>query len=142
MQRFKLLLLSLTVSLSGFGLLGLGAARALSLSAPTPVVADLKGDACSGLSQLNSNQGCSQAGGSGVTNLVKTIVEILSVVVGIASVIMIIIAGFKYITSAGDSNSIASAKNTLIYALVGLVIVAFAQFMVHFVVNTSSAAAH
>ena len=46
---------------------------------------------------------------------------------------MIIISGFKYVTAGGDSAKVGSAKNTLIYALVGLVIAALAQFIVHFV---------
>ena len=64
-----------------------------------------------------------------------TIVNILSVVVGIIAVIMIIVGGFKYITSGGDSGNVSGAKNTLIYAIVGLIIVALAQFIVHFVLD-------
>jgi hypothetical protein len=70
---------------------------------------------------------------SGVTNVISAVVQILSLVVGIAAIIMVIVAGFKYITSGGESGKVANAKNTLIYALVGLVIAALAQFLVHFV---------
>jgi hypothetical protein len=55
--------------------------------------------------------------------------------VGIIAVLMIIIGGFKYITSGGESSNISGAKNTIIYAIIGLVIVALAQIIVHFVVN-------
>ncbi len=48
---------------------------------------------------------------------------------------MIIIGGFKYVTSTGDSASISSAKNTILYALVGLAVVSLAQVLVHFVLN-------
>jgi hypothetical protein len=90
-------------------------------------------------------QGVSQSGsvdctGTGVTNIVQAVVTILSYIVGIASIIMILLAGFKYVTAGGDSNKVSSAKSTLIYALVGLVIAALAQFLVHAVLNTAVAA--
>jgi hypothetical protein len=52
---------------------------------------------------------------------------------------MIIWGGFKYITSGGDSNNVSGAKNTIIYAIIGLVIVALAQLIVHFVISQSTA---
>lgn len=70
-----------------------------------------------------------------ISGLVKTIINIFSIVVGVVSVIMIIIAGLRYVTSGGDSNNVSGAKNTIIYAIVGLVIVALAQFIVQFVLN-------
>ena len=48
---------------------------------------------------------------------------------------MIIVSAFKYITSGGDSNKVASAKSSLIYAIIGLVIVGLAQFIVNFVIE-------
>jgi hypothetical protein len=84
----------------------------------------------------NSEADCAKfdAGGN-LNDLVTKIVNILSVIVGIVAVIMIIIGGFKYITSGGDSNRVASAKNTIIYAIVGLIIVALAQVIVRFVLS-------
>lgn len=73
-----------------------------------------------------------------INTLITQIVNILSIIVGIVAVIMIIIGGFKYITSSGDSGNISSAKNTVIYALVGLVIVALAQVIVRFVLQKST----
>jgi hypothetical protein len=46
---------------------------------------------------------------------------------------MIIYGGFRYVTSGGNDASVSGAKNTIIYALIGLVIVALAQVIVHFV---------
>jgi hypothetical protein len=51
---------------------------------------------------------------------------------------MIIVGGLKYILSAGDSGNVTSAKNTIVYAIVGLVIVALAQFVVRFVLTKVS----
>ena len=49
---------------------------------------------------------------------------------------MIIVGGIRYITSGGDSGNISSAKNTIIYAVIGLIIVALAQILVHYVLSS------
>ncbi len=76
-----------------------------------------------------------------VNNLVTNIINIFSIVVGIVAVIMIIYGGFKYITSGGDSGNIGSAKNTILFAIVGLIIVALAQIIVRFVLSRATATA-
>ena len=62
-------------------------------------------------------------------------INIFSLVVGVVSVIMIIIGGFRYIISGGDSSSVQGAKNTILYAIVGLLIVVFAQVIIRFVLT-------
>ena len=131
----RTLLLSLAV-LSSTLVVTTAVSSALTLSA-APVVtvattAESKNAVCAGVGLAGGNCGDK---GAGVTTVVKGIIKILSIIVGIAAVIMIIIGGFKYITSAGDTAGIASAKNTVIYALVGLVIVALAQTIVFFVMG-------
>jgi len=69
---------------------------------------------------------------------ITNIVNILSIVVGIVAVVMIILAGFRYVTSGGKQESIASAKNTIMYAIVGLIIVALAQTIARFVLQKST----
>jgi len=80
---------------------------------------------------------CTPAGGAGtkLNDIVKLVINIFSVVVAVVAVIMIIIGGLKYIMSSGDSGNITSAKNTILYAIIGLVIVALAQFIVRFVLE-------
>jgi hypothetical protein len=100
---------------------------------------------CGGASELkiNPTEGCNGTDISGSAEklnvLIKNIINIFSVVVGIVAVIMIIVGGFRYITSGGDSGNVTGAKNTILYAIVGLVIVALAQFIVKFVLNKSTA---
>jgi hypothetical protein len=65
----------------------------------------------------------------------NSIVNIISIIVGVIAVLMIIFGGFRYITSGGDAAKVTSAKNTILYGLIGLVIVALAQFIVKFVLN-------
>jgi hypothetical protein len=54
---------------------------------------------------------------------------------------MIIYGGFRYITSGGESGSISSAKNTILYAIIGLIIVALAQFIVKFILAKATGTA-
>ncbi len=78
---------------------------------------------------------CSESEGTGFDSLMKRVINIFSVVVGSVSVIMIIIGGFRYIISGGDSAGVTSAKNTILYAIVGLVIVLFSQAIIRFVLT-------
>lgn len=70
-----------------------------------------------------------------VNNIITTVINIFSLVVGVVSVIMIIIGGLKYITSGGDSGNVSGAKNTILYAIIGLVVVALSQVIVRFVLS-------
>ena len=98
-----------------------------------------------GINSASANSAsCSEpAGGSGsadgLRGIASKIVNLLSVIVGIVAVIMIIVGGFRYIASGGASDKVSGAKNTLIYAIVGLIIVALAQFIVHFVLSNVNA---
>jgi cytochrome bd-type quinol oxidase subunit 2 len=70
-----------------------------------------------------------------INGLIKLIINTFSLVVGVVSVIMIIVGGLMYITSAGDSGKVTNAKNTIMYAIIGLVVVALSQFIVRFVLT-------
>lgn len=92
-------------------------------------------DICQGVTaNSGSNSTCTVSGPS-VSDIINDVANLLSAVVGIAAVIMIVISGFRYVTAGGDPGKISGAKDALIYALVGLVIAAFAQFLVKFVLN-------
>lgn len=73
-----------------------------------------------------------------LNSVLRLIINIFSLVVGVVAVIMIIVGGLKYIISGGDSGNVTGAKNTILYAIVGLVIVALAQFIVRFVLSRVS----
>ena len=57
-------------------------------------------------------------------------------IVGALSVIMLIWGGVRYIISGGDSKKITDAKNTILYAIIGLIIAVLAYAIVRFVLNT------
>jgi len=73
-----------------------------------------------------------------IDQIVTQVINILSLAVGVVAVVMIIIGGLRYITSGGDSGNVTGAKNTILYAVVGLVVVALAQVIVRFVVNRAT----
>lgn len=126
MNRAKRIVLSLLVAV------GVGMAPVSAYAATATQTA------CGALTN-NQNTTCTDTSGSvNVTNVVKLVINILSLVVGVVAVIMIIIGGLKYVTSNGDSNALSSAKNTILYAIVGLVIVAMAQFIVQFVLSNAA----
>lgn len=131
MKKVKQLLMSIGV-LSLFLLPGVAATN-LALAEDL----DIGGRICTGVEIQNPDgtTQCQEDGEGGLAGLVKKIINIFSWVVGVVAVIMIIIAGFKYITSGGNDSQVASAKNTILYAIVGLVIVALAQVIVRFVLN-------
>lgn len=132
LRKMRIAAASLFV-VTGFVALGLGGLGQTVFAATD----EAKKEAC--LAITDNPADCADAGkaeGTDTVNgVITTIIDIFSVVVGVVAVIMIIVAGFKYITSGGDSSKVSSAKTTLIYALVGLVIVALAQFIANFVLT-------
>ena len=78
------------------------------------------------------------SGSTNFTAIVTDIINIFSIVIGVVSVIMIIFGGFRYVTSGGDSGKVGDAKNTILYAIIGLVVVGAAQFIVQFVLDKVS----
>ncbi len=113
----------------------------LAFSPAVLVSAQSKADVCEGIGLTGGggNTCANPTGSPDVDSTIKTVINLLSLVVGVIAVIMIIVGGLKYIMSSGDSNAINSAKNTILFALVGLAIVALAQIIVRFVVNRVTA---
>lgn len=125
MKRFFALALVAAVSIGMFVLL------------PSGVSASSKDQICQGANSVSGGTGCT--GGSSDIDRVLTVgLNTFSIVVGIIAVIMMVVAGFKYITAGGDSGNITSAKHTMVYVIVGLVIVALSQFIVQFVLDKAS----
>src|SRR5581483_7242409 len=108
------------------------------VAAPALVSADAKSSVQCGINGAAGVNGCSTQPTTTLSDTIDNIVNILSGLVGVIAVIMVIVGGFRYITSAGDTNRLAGAKNTIIYALVGIIIVALDQTLVHFVIHKTT----
>jgi len=124
-------MVALTV-LSGMFTLSLPAFAALDCTNPTSAKEQIQCGACG----ASGSTTCNPAAAPGtVSDTIKSIINVLSAVAGAAAVIMIIVGGFRYVTSAGNPEGAKSARNTILYAVVGLVVIALAQLIVHFVLN-------
>lgn len=110
---------------------------AIFLAPVQEVFADSKSQVCQGANAASGGSGCADSTGD-INKIITTFLNLFSVVIGIVAVVMIMVGGYKYITANGDSSNVTSAKHTIIYALIGLVIVAMAQFMVQFVLDKAA----
>jgi hypothetical protein len=72
----------------------------------------------------------------GDTGVFSTISSVLLFIVGAIAVIMIIIGGLRYVISGGDATQVQAAKNTILYALVGIIIAILAYAAVNFVIGS------
>lgn len=86
--------------------------------------------------------GVTGVGGTGAKNqgqrigqIVRIVVNILLFLIGAFAVIMIVIAGFRLVAANGDSNTVSSAKNTILYAVIGLIVAFLAYALVNFIVG-------
>lgn len=66
-----------------------------------------------------------------VTGIINSVIAIL----GFVCVVVMIVGGVNYMTSAGDTNKVTKAKNTILYGLIGLVICVLSFAIVNFVIN-------
>lgn len=73
--------------------------------------------------------------GTSLPNIIRNILIAIIGVVGVIAVIFIIIGGVKYITSSGDSEALRKAKNTILYAVIGLIICVLSFAIVNFTIN-------
>ncbi len=133
-QKIKRTLLTISVGLT----------MMVPALAPAMVnAASIQGSLCSGanLDLTQSNTDCTtKASVSDFQTTLSNIINIISIIVGVVAVIMIIYGGFKYITSGGKQESVTGAKNTILYGLIGLIIVALAQIIVKFVLHQTATA--
>jgi hypothetical protein len=103
---------------------------ALVVAPASPAFADAKSEVCNAIGDTPCTGGQSR-----ISGVIEKVINLLSAIGGIIAVIMVIIGGVKYVTSSGDSNSASSARNTILYAVIGLIIIAFSQVLVRFVLQ-------
>ena len=83
----------------------------------------------------NTSQDKSNNSIYGPNGILTKVASILSIIVGVVCVIAIIVGGLRYILSGGDSQQAASAKNAILYAIVGLVVTIAARAILVFVLG-------
>lgn len=72
----------------------------------------------------------------GTSGIFRTITNVLLFVLGAISVIMIIIGGLRYVISGGNATAVTAAKNTILYAIVGVIVALLAYAIINFVLNS------
>ncbi len=117
-------------------------ALALGVSAVVPT-ATAFADCADPTNNLSIDSGANCAQGNGqATNLFgnggifQKVTNILLFLVGAVSVIMLIIGGIRYVVSGGDQAAVTAAKNTILYAIVGIVVAFLAYAAVSFVTGS------
>ena len=108
-------------------------ASALAVASSTPANA-LIGGLRNGIEAARTPDMPTQILGDG--GIFATAVNFLLFLVGAVAVIMIIFGGFRYIISGGDSGAVTNAKNTILYAVIGLIIASLAYAIIDFVLET------
>ena len=85
----------------------------------------------------NSARGVDQAATLfGTAGIFTTVSNVMLFVIGALSVIMIIIGGLRYVISGGNSGNVTAAKNTILYAVVGLIIAIMSYAIINFVITS------
>lgn len=112
-------------------LLTLALTIGLGTAAAVPVGAINVFDGCTG----SDSEVCKETNADSVNSPIRTVISVLLFAVGVVSVIMIIVGGLRYVISNGDAGRIKSAKDTILYSVVGLVVALLAFAIVNFVVD-------
>jgi len=129
------------------GLIAMFGALGLSSLAPAPAYA-LDCDATPNAPACQIRQGKNAAGANEdkscgsdgkqqctLGDRIAQVINILLFIIGAISVIMVILGGIRYVLSNGDSSQIKGAKDTIMYAVIGLVVALLAYAIVNFVVT-------
>ncbi len=111
----------------------LSAAFVLAVAA-APLVGAFDGTVQDGADAARGAQQSADLFGS--SGIFRTITNVLLFVLGAVSVIMIIIGGLRYVISGGNSTAVTAAKNTILYAIVGVIVALLAYAIINFVLNS------
>ena len=85
--------------------------------------------------QNSANKSCGSNCGPSLLVIFKDISNALFIIIGAVSVIMIIIGGLKMVTSQGDPKNIESGRNTILYAVIGVIVAIASYGIVTFVIS-------
>ena len=102
----------------------------------TPVSALGVGGASSGIGAARGDNTPSNLV-NGDSSIIKRAINIMLFAVGVLSVVMLIFGGFRYVISGGKKESVTNAKNTILYAIVGLLVAVFAYAIINFILGAA-----
>lgn len=120
--------LRMTVLVAAFVGFGFSATTAYAFDPFSKVDCSLNPDGCQVVKDNKLNK-------DGDTSAVKNGINTAIAILGSISILMIVIGGIKYTVSGGDSAGIQSAKHTILYALIGIIVAVLAYAIVNTVIN-------
>jgi hypothetical protein len=114
----------------------------LALALPS-VPAMAVGENCSGAGGAQQGANCAQGSNTpntlfGPNSVFVTVVNTLLFVIGAVAVIMLVYGGIRYTISGGDQKAVTDAKNTILYAVIGIIVAVMAYAIVNFVLTSLS----
>lgn len=89
-------------------------------------------EACSA---SNNNPAVCGGNNTGIFGVIKIVINVLLMIAGTIAVIMIIVGGIKYVTSSGDQAHVKSAKDTILYSVIGLAVTILSFAIVNYVIG-------
>lgn len=104
------------------------------VNAPVLATNIFDGGLSSGIQQSKTNEMPTTLFGN--AGIFTQVINIMLFLVGVLSVIMLIFGGLRYVISRGESKAVESAKNTILYAIVGLIVAILSFAIVNFIVNS------
>lgn len=125
MNIIKTFILSIAVGLAGV----------LTIPAAVAATDVISGTACSGAASANPLCTSRNGAENNLRTQITNITNILMFILGTIAVIVIIIGGIMYVVSVGDPGKAKTAKDTILYAVIGLIVALAAGAIVNFVVN-------
>lgn len=86
--------------------------------------------------EINSNSGASSSKSLlAKEGIVKKILNFMSWLTGLLAAVYLIVGGFKIIVSGGESDSVASGRKMIIYAMVGIAVVISSNLIINLVIG-------
>jgi len=152
-KKIQMIIATIIISISGMSFVIPAVAHATNgttspTTPTTPVESATTASLCNGVTgnfssvtstpQTGKPNDCGAGAGNTVNSTLSLVLNLFSAIVGVIAVVMIIIGGVQYVTSGGSSEKTTKAKDTILFAIVGLIIVALAQIIVKFVLHKAS----
>lgn len=127
-----------TMSLSGLAVPIIGATASAASGSISSTICDTTSKVT-----LESKKDCQIKGdpnqvSNGVAKIGRSIVNVFSAIIGVTAVVFLLYGGFRYITSGGSTEKVGDAKKTIIFAIIGLIVVALAQVIVNLTLSTTA----
>lgn len=113
----------------------------LSLASPVYAASgDVLNNACGSVKGGGNSAACAkdQESISGTGGVLYKVTRLIAVIAGIAAVIVMIAGGLMFVTSNGDASKAGNARNTILYAAIGLVVIVLAQAIITLIINRTT----